>query len=80
MGTIFKAKDKIFDKDENKKAWKHLMMYVFQTGKTIEEVAGELRTEEYFLMKFIDKHMDISMALVERIMTLPVKVNHCNSK
>ena len=61
-----KAKEKLFDTDENKKAWKHLMMYVFQNGKSLEQVAQELNTSEYFLMKFINKHMEISMMLVDK--------------
>lgn len=68
-----KAKEKLFDTDENKKAWKHLMMYVFQNGKSPEQVAQELNTSEYFLMKFINRHMEISMMLVDKIMRLPVQ-------
>ena len=73
--VVFKSKEKIFDTEANRKAWKHLMMYIFQSGKTPEQVAQELRTDEYVLMKFIDKHMDFSMMLLDRIMELPVKIN-----
>ena len=70
------SKEKIFDKEANRKAWKHLMMYVFQKGKSMEQIAKELRTDEYFLMKFVNHHIDISLLLVERIMALPVQMAH----